>query len=113
MCAAIRSATAGAKIGSESKAGVLAFPELVPISPDHPDTPAHLAVREQLARWEKPALVLFSDSDPIFTPAAAERMAALIPGAGPAEIVAGAGHFLQEDRGEEIAERIARFLQSG
>jgi haloalkane dehalogenase len=58
----------------------------------------------------KPALVLFSDSDPIFTPAAAERMASRIPGAGPAEIVAGAGHFLQEDRGEEIAERIVRFL---
>jgi pimeloyl-ACP methyl ester carboxylesterase len=37
-------------------------------------------------------------------------MAALIPGAGPAEIVAGAGHFLQEDRGGEIAERIAGWL---
>ena len=32
----------------ESKAAILAFPDLVPISPDHPDTPAHLAVREQL-----------------------------------------------------------------
>ena len=56
------------------------------------------------------ALVLFSDSDPIFSPAYAERLAALIPGAGPAEIVAGAGHFLQEDKGEEIADRIVRFL---
>ena len=62
--------------------------------------------------WDKPALVLFSDSDPIFSPAHAERLAALIPGAGPAEIVAGAGHFLQEDKGEEIAERIVRFLNS-
>ena len=61
-------------------------------------------------RWEKPALVLFSDSDPIFTPRAAERMAERIPGAGPAETIAGAGHFLQEEKGEEIGERIVRFL---
>jgi haloalkane dehalogenase len=67
-------------------------------------------VRAALEQWEKPALVLFSDSDPIFSPAAAERLAARIPGAGPAEIVAGAGHFLQEEKGEEIAERIVRFL---
>jgi haloalkane dehalogenase len=69
-----------------------------------------LEVRAQLQHWEKPALVLFSDADPIFTPAAADRMAALIPGAGPAEIVAGAGHFLQEEKGEEIARRVVRFL---
>ena len=37
-------------------------------------------------------------------------MASRIPGAGPAEIVAGAGHFLQEEKGEEIAERIVRFV---
>jgi haloalkane dehalogenase len=94
----------------ESKAGVLAFPELVPTEVDHPSAPKMLEVREALTRWKKPALVLFSDSDPIFSPAAAERMAARIPGAGPAEIVRGAGHFLQEEKGEEIAERIVRFL---
>jgi len=69
-----------------------------------------LEVRAGLEHWERPALVLFSDSDPIFSTAAAERMAARIPGAGPAEIIAGAGHFLQEEKGEEIAERIVRFL---
>jgi haloalkane dehalogenase len=69
-----------------------------------------LHVREELRSWTKPALVLFSDSDPIFSPAHAERLAWLIPGAGPAEIVTGAGHFLQEDKGEEIAARIVRFL---
>ncbi|HLE98608.1 MAG TPA: haloalkane dehalogenase [Gaiellaceae bacterium] len=94
----------------ESKAGVLAFPELVPTEPDHPSAAKMLEVRAGLERWEKPALVLFSDCDPIFSVAAAERMAARIPGAGPAEIVRGAGHFLQEERSEEIAERIARFL---
>jgi haloalkane dehalogenase len=95
---------------AESKAGILAFPDLVPISQDHPDLPAHLLVREALSRWEKPALVLFSDSDPIFSPQHAERIAARIPGALEPEIVAGAGHFLQEDQGEAIGRRIARFL---
>ncbi|HJR94501.1 MAG TPA: haloalkane dehalogenase [Gaiellaceae bacterium] len=94
----------------ESKAGILAFPEQVPTEIDHPNAPKMLELRAELERWEKPTLVLFSDSDPIFTPATAERMAARIPGAGPAEIVAGAGHFLQEEKGEEIADRIVRFL---
>ena len=94
----------------ESKAGVLAFPELVPVEPDNPSATAMLEVREALTRWAKPALVLFSGSDPIFSAEEAERMAARIPGAGPAEILPGAGHFLQEEKGEEIAERIVRFL---
>jgi haloalkane dehalogenase len=94
----------------ESKAGIVAFPELVPTEPEHPNTAKMNEVRDALTRWEKPALVLFSDSDPIFSPAAAERLASRIPGAGPAEIVAGAGHFLQEEKGEEIAERVVRFL---
>jgi haloalkane dehalogenase len=94
----------------EAKAGALAFPELVPTELDHPSAGAMLEVRDALSRWVKPALVLFSDSDRVFSPAHAEHMAAHIPGALPAEIVAGAGHFLQEDSGEEIAERIARFV---
>ena len=94
----------------ESRVGVVMFPELVATSGDHPSAAAMIDVREKLARWEKPALVLFSDSDPIFSAAHAERMAALIPGAGPAETVAGAAHFLQEDRGEEIAARIVSWL---
>jgi haloalkane dehalogenase len=95
---------------AEAKAGALAFPELVPTELDHPSAAAMLEVRDALSRWEKPTLVLFSDSDRVFSPAHAERLAARIPGALPAEIVAGAGHFLQEDKGEEIAERIVRFL---
>jgi haloalkane dehalogenase len=97
----------------ESKAGVLAFPEQVPTEPEHPNTAPLLALRDALGRWEKPALVLFSDSDPIFSPRAAERLAAHIPGALGPEIVAGAGHFLQEDKGEEIGARIARFVADG
>lgn len=95
---------------AEAKAGALAFPELVPTEPEHPSAAAMLEVRDALSRWEKPTLVLFSDSDRVFSPEHAERMAAHIPGALPAEIVAGAGHFLQEDKGEELAARIARFV---
>jgi haloalkane dehalogenase len=94
----------------ESKTGVLMFPELVPTEESHPAAEVMRWVRGELGKWEKPALVLFSDKDPIFSGRPAERMAELIPGAGPAETVHDAGHFLQEDKGEEIAERVARFL---
>jgi haloalkane dehalogenase len=95
----------------ESKTGTLMFPELVPTELDHPSAPKMLEVREALTRWEKPALILFSDSDPIFSPRAGERLAERIPGAQRAETIAGAGHFLQEDKGEEVGERIARWLR--
>jgi haloalkane dehalogenase len=96
---------------AESKTGPLMFPELVPTELDHPSTAKMLEVREALMRWEKPALVLFSDSDPIFSPRVGERFAERIPGAEPAETIVGAGHFLQEDKGEELGERIARWLR--
>jgi haloalkane dehalogenase len=95
----------------ESKAGVLAFPELVPTEPEHPSVAAMLRVRDALAGWHKPALVVFSDSDPIFSPRVGERFAELIPGAEAGEPLAGAGHFLQEDAGEALGERIASWLR--
>ena len=94
----------------ESKSGLIAFPELVPTEPDHPSVAAMLRVREALTGWTKPALVVFSDSDPIFSPRVGERFAELIPGAELGEPLAGAGHFLAEDRGEELGERIAAWL---
>ena len=96
----------------ESKTGVLMFPEQVPTEPDHPSAQPMLDVRERLRSWTKPALVFFSDSDPIFSPRVAERFAELIPGAELQPPVAGAGHFLQEDAGEEVGQRIAAWLQT-
>ncbi len=95
----------------EAKAGALAFPEQVPSEPEHPNTRPLLAIREALERWEKPALVLFGDSDPIFPPQVADAIARHIPGALPAETITNAGHFVQEDAGEEVAARIVRFLE--
>jgi haloalkane dehalogenase len=94
----------------ESKTGVLMFPEQVPTEPDHPNAQTMLDVREKLRSWEKPALVFFSDSDPIFSPRVAERFAELLPNAELQDPVRGASHFLQEDAGEEVGQRIARWL---
>jgi haloalkane dehalogenase len=96
---------------ARAKAGALAFPEQVPTEPEHPNTAPLLAIREALASWEKPALVLFGDSDPIFRPEVADAIARWIPGALPAELVENAGHFVQEDAGEEVAARIVEFLR--
>jgi haloalkane dehalogenase len=71
-----------------------------------------LSTRDRLRSFDPPALVLFSDSDPIFTRRAAEVMAELLPNAELDPPVEGAGHFLQEDRGELVGERIAAWLAS-
>ncbi|MGZ4338700.1 MAG: haloalkane dehalogenase [Gaiellaceae bacterium] len=95
----------------ESKVGIVQFPELVATSSDHPSAAAMLDVRERLRRFEQPALVLFSDSDPIFSRRAAETMAELLPNAELDPPLEGAGPFLQEDRGAEVGRRIAAFVR--
>jgi len=94
----------------ESRVGIVQFPELVATSADHPSGPAMLRVREALRGLDRPALVLFSDGDPIFSRRAAEVIAELLPEAELDPPVEGAGHFLQEDRGEQLGERIAEWL---
>jgi haloalkane dehalogenase len=94
----------------ESRIGIVQFPELVATSSEHASAPAMLVVRERLRELDRPALVLFSDSDPIFTRRAAEVMADLLPNAELDPPVEGAGHFLQEDRGELLGRRIAEWL---
>ena len=92
------------------QAGVLRFPQIVPTSPADPGAGEMRRVETALAAWERPALVLFSTSDPIFSVEVGRRFAAAIPGSGPLETIDGAGHFLQEDRGDEVGERLAAFL---
>jgi haloalkane dehalogenase len=94
----------------ESKAGVLAFPELVPAEPDHPNTAPMNRVRDALRCWTKPALVVWGAQDAALPPDLARGFAELIPGAGEPVVIEGAGHFLQEDRPDEVAAAILRFL---
>jgi haloalkane dehalogenase len=89
----------------ESKAGAAQFPLLVPLTEDDPGVAEMRAVRDALSRWDKPALVAFSDGDPVFPfPKAGEQFTQLIPTAGEQVRIEGAAHFLQEDRGPEIVE---------
>jgi haloalkane dehalogenase len=93
------------------KAGARQFPMLVPISPDDPASEPNRAAWEVLGRWEKPFLTMFADSDPI-TRGGDRFFQQMVPGAAgqPHATIKGAGHFLQEDKGEEIARLMVDWL---
>jgi haloalkane dehalogenase len=96
---------------AESKAGAAQFPLLVPTEDGQPGATTMREVADELSRWDKPALVAFSDNDPVFPyPKGGDRFVELIPSVEEQVKIEGAAHFLQEDRGELIAERLLRFL---
>jgi haloalkane dehalogenase len=93
------------------KQGARAFPRLVPTDPDDPAVPANRRAWEALGRWEKPFLTAFGKKDPIL--GWADRLLQRhVPGAQgqPHRDLAHAGHFLQEDAGEELAAVVAGFV---
>jgi len=94
------------------QAGARQFPLLVPISPEDPATPANREAWKSLLKFEKPFLTAFSDKDPI-TAAAAPILQKWIPGArGQSHtIIENAGHFLQEDQGEALAQVVLRLCE--
>lgn len=95
----------------EYKTGAQRFPMLVPIAEDQVGAAEMRAVRDALAVWQKPVLVAFSDGDPVFPhPRSGEAFTDLIATAGTQVTIEGASHFLQEDRGEQIAAQILAFL---
>jgi len=93
------------------KAGARQFPLLVPTRPDDPAAADNRAAWADLTRWEKPVLTLFSDADPI-TAGGDRILQGAMPGAQgqPHRTIAGAGHFLQEDKGPELARLVADFI---
>jgi len=95
-----------------SKAGALAFPELVPTEPDHPNTAPMNRVRDALRNWQKPALVVWGAEDAVLPAQYAHGFVELIPGASGPVLIEGAGHFLQEDKPDEVAKAIRDFIAS-
>lgn len=96
---------------AESKAGAAQFPLLVPISEDAPGAQVMRAVTGELSRWRKPALVACSDLDPIFPyPKAGQVFCDLISTVTEQVKIEGASHFLQEDRGERLADEVLKHL---
>lgn len=94
------------------KAGARQFPTLVPTSPDDPAALPNRKAWEVLQRWEKPFLTAFSDSDPI-TRGGDHFFQKIVPGTKgqPHTTITGAGHFLQEDKGEELAQAVVAFMK--
>jgi haloalkane dehalogenase len=94
------------------KAGARKFPALVPTRPDDPASEANRRAWSVFDRWEKPFLTAFGDSDPI-TRNADKVFQARVPGTKGQlhTTIPGGGHFIQEDRGEELARVVVDFMQ--
>ncbi|NCV96588.1 MAG: alpha/beta fold hydrolase [Acidimicrobiia bacterium] len=93
------------------KAGARVFPTLVPISTDDPSSKANIAAWQVLERFDKPVLTAFSDADPV-TKGGDRGFQQRVPGTSgqPHTTIVNAGHFLQEDAGEELAHVVNDFV---
>lgn len=94
----------------EKRAAMAAFAKLIPDRADHPNAAYLYAIRSALERWEIPALVVWPDGDMAWKPDEGERIARLMPCAE-FYLIRNAGHYVQEDAGEELTQRVLRFLR--
>ncbi|WIG57333.1 MAG: alpha/beta fold hydrolase [Ktedonobacterales bacterium] len=91
--------------------GARQFPLLVPTTPDDPAAEPNRRAWDVLRRWQKPFLTAFSDKD-LITRGADRVLQQEIPGAQgqPHTTITNAGHFLQEDKGQELAAVVLDFI---
>ena len=84
----------------------------MPIIPDNPAIPANRAAWSFFEQTEMPFLTAFADSDPV-TKGGEQRWIDSVPGARGQKhtILKGAGHFIQDDAGEELANIVVQFIQ--
>lgn len=103
---AVRAAYDAPYPSAKYQAGARAFPALVPTDPDDPAVPANRAAWDRLGGWEKPFLCVFGADDPILGKADRPLIAHVPGAAGQPHARIRAGHFLQEDAGPELAQRL-------
>jgi len=94
----------------EYQTAALVFPRLVPIRPDHPGAYDNRVAIERLMTLDLPVLLTWGDDDPITAPAEA-HLRSIFKNVAPKIVVEGAGHFIQEDAGEEVAGRILAWMR--
>ncbi len=94
----------------ESRAGARRFPLIIPRSTADPGAREMIETREALSRWPKPTLVMFGERDAVFPPAVAEGLVKLIPRAEGPLFVQGAGHYVQEEAGDALAQHMLEFM---
>lgn len=95
------------------QSGVCAFPQLVPLAPSEPVARSARACVDALARDERPALLMWGESDPIFPREQfAARLQSTFANAPEPRVIPNAGHFVFEDQGAQIAATITRWLMS-
>lgn len=94
------------------QAGARAFPQLVPTSPDDPAVPANRAAWDALGSWDKPMLCIFGAQDPILGKADTPLINHIPGAAGQPHARIRAGHFIQEDAGAELAQRLIAWGKS-
>ena len=98
---------------SRYKVGARVFPTLVPIHPSDPAREANERAWDMYKAWTKPFITLFATRDPVTK--GGERMwQKLVPGAANQNHtkIRGAGHFVQEDKGEEVAQALVAFIRA-
>lgn len=95
----------------EYKSGARMFPMLVPIKSDDPEAVKNQEAWGKLHQWTKPMLTLFGEKDDIMKGAEA-IFQSIVPGTkGQDHAMLDAGHFIQEEKGEELAKHIVSFYQ--
>jgi haloalkane dehalogenase len=112
MAPEVRAAYEAPFAGPEHEAGAREFPSLVPIFPDDVEIPANKKAWERLAAFSRPFRTSFASDDPV-TAGGDRVLQERIAGAKGVDhiTIEGAGHFLQETRGPEVATAMIDFMR--
>jgi haloalkane dehalogenase len=96
----------------EYQAAALAFPRLVPAHADDPGVYENRRAIARLRQLDLPVFMAWGEEDPIMKPAEA-GLRGIFRNAAPTFWISGAGHFVQEDAGEEIAIKVREWIRAG